>query len=63
VLDFQTQQYKLLPWLASAYAFWFSGLHMSSFYFNVSAEMQKGNLDLLPELHAVSSGTLNRFPF
>ncbi|ELT92563.1 hypothetical protein CAPTEDRAFT_167362 [Capitella teleta] len=56
VLDFQTQQYKLLPVLASCYAYWFSGLFIRMTYFQINYEIQQGNIDLLPELHAVSSG-------
>jgi acyl-CoA oxidase len=56
ILDFQTQQYKLLPILASCYAYWFSGLYIRLTYFQINYEIQQGNIDLLPELHAVSSG-------
>ena len=56
VLDFQTQQYKLLPILASAYAYWFSGLYMRVAYFVINEKIQKGDISQLPELHALSSG-------
>lgn len=56
ILDYQTQQYKLFPLLASAYAFWFAGLKMRETYFMLNYEIQQGNTDSLPELHAISSG-------
>lgn len=56
VMDYQTQQYKLLPQLASAYAFYFAGLKMRETYFTLNYEIQQGNTECLPELHAASSG-------
>jgi len=50
VLDYQTQQYKLFPLLASAYAYWLSGLKMRETYFLLNYEIQQGNTDLLPEV-------------
>ncbi|NP_001090149.1 acyl-CoA oxidase 1, palmitoyl L homeolog [Xenopus laevis] len=56
ILDFQTQQYKLFPLLATAYAFQFVGSYMNHTYHRISAEIQDGNLNELPELHALSAG-------
>jgi len=56
ILDFQTQQYKLLPLLATAYAFRFTGLQMMKDYNRLTQEILSGNLGSLPELHASSSG-------
>jgi acyl-CoA oxidase len=56
VLDYQTQQYKLFPQLAAAYAYWFSGLKMRETYFLLNYDIQHGNTELLPVLHATSSG-------
>jgi len=53
VLDYQTQQYKLFPLLAVAYAFWFSGLKMRHMYFSFSYDLMHGNTDLLPEVSAL----------
>ena len=50
MLDYQTQQYKLFPLLASAYAFWLSGLKMRHTYFSLNYEIQQGNTELLPEV-------------
>jgi len=50
VLDYQTQQYKLFPLLAAAYAYWFGGLKMRDIYFILDEEMRRGNTELLPEV-------------
>jgi len=57
VLDYQTQQYKLFPLLASAYAFWFSGLKMRHTYFSLNYEILQGKTGLLPEVTASVSWT------
>ncbi|XP_069608161.1 peroxisomal acyl-coenzyme A oxidase 1 isoform X2 [Ranitomeya imitator] len=56
ILDFQTQQYKLFPLLATAYAFQFVGSYMSQTYHRITGDIQQGNLSELPELHALSAG-------
>ncbi|KAM9296952.1 peroxisomal acyl-coenzyme A oxidase 1 [Gastrophryne carolinensis] len=56
ILDFQTQQYKLFPLLASAYAFHFVGSYMNQTYHRITGDIHKGNLSELPELHALSAG-------
>lgn len=56
VLDYQTQQYKLLPLLATTYAFKFAAMGMSSIYSKISGEIDRGNLEALPQLHALASG-------
>ncbi|CAI9571059.1 unnamed protein product [Staurois parvus] len=56
ILNFQTQQYKLFPLLATAYAFNFVGLYMSQTYQRINGDIQQGNLNELPELHALSAG-------
>ncbi|KAM3921194.1 peroxisomal acyl-coenzyme A oxidase 1 isoform 1-T1 [Leptodactylus fuscus] len=56
ILDFQTQQYKLFPLLATAYAFQFVGSYMSETYHRITGDIQQGNLNELPELHALSAG-------
>jgi len=53
VLDYQTQQYKLFPLLASTYAYWLSGLKMRATYFLLNYEIQQGNTDLLPEVNVL----------
>ena len=50
VLDYQTQQYKLLPLIATAYAMIFSGLELLKRHIEVRTEIAEGNLDSLPEV-------------
>ena len=50
ILDYQTQQYKLLPLVASAYAYWVVGIHIRDLYFATNYEIQQGNTEMLPEV-------------
>ena len=50
MIDYQTQQYKLFPLIASAYAFLFSGAELREIYFRTNSEIQQGNVDMLPEV-------------
>ncbi|NWU94842.1 ACOX2 oxidase, partial [Upupa epops] len=56
ILDYQTQQEKLLPQLAAAYAFHFINEYLQELYNRSYTEIQRKNFDTLPELHAFSSG-------
>ncbi|XP_042883920.1 peroxisomal acyl-coenzyme A oxidase 1-like [Penaeus japonicus] len=56
ILDYQTQQYKVLPQIASVFALLFSANALASTYMGVSRDMTKGNMEQLPELHSLSSG-------
>uniref|UniRef100_A0A8C6YKC7 Acyl-coenzyme A oxidase n=1 Tax=Naja naja TaxID=35670 RepID=A0A8C6YKC7_NAJNA len=56
ILDYQTQQYKLFPLLATAYAFHFVGAYMKDTYHRITGNIQDGDLSELPELHALSAG-------
>ncbi|XP_056673097.1 peroxisomal acyl-coenzyme A oxidase 1 isoform X2 [Monodelphis domestica] len=56
ILDFQTQQYKLFPLLATAYAFQFVGAYMKETYHRINVDINQGNLSELPELHALTAG-------
>ncbi|XP_028394641.1 peroxisomal acyl-coenzyme A oxidase 1-like isoform X2 [Dendronephthya gigantea] len=56
VLDYKTQQYVLLPLLATSYAFWFTSIETAKLYFQVQMEIQEGNLSNAQELHATSAG-------
>ncbi len=55
ILDYQAQQYKLLPNLAAALAFWFSGAQMLRMYTNIMKEIRAGNTENLPEVCGVNS--------
>ena len=50
MLDYQTQQFKLLPLIASAYAIMFAGTELRDIYFRSNSEIQQGNVELLPEV-------------
>ena len=50
-MDYQTQQYKVLPLLASAYALRFANQYMLKVYIHVTREIAEGNLDSLPEVY------------
>lgn len=50
ILDFQTQQYKLFPLLATAYAFHFVGRYMKETYLRINESIGQGDLSELPEV-------------
>uniref|UniRef100_A0A8C5GZJ5 Acyl-coenzyme A oxidase n=1 Tax=Gouania willdenowi TaxID=441366 RepID=A0A8C5GZJ5_GOUWI len=56
ILDYQTQQYKLFPLLAEAYAFLFVGQYMGQTYNRINGDINQGDFSELPELHALSAG-------
>ncbi|XP_006862155.1 PREDICTED: peroxisomal acyl-coenzyme A oxidase 2 [Chrysochloris asiatica] len=56
ILDYQTQQQKLFPQLAMAYAFHFRAVSLLEFFENAYNTILKGDFSLLPELHALSAG-------
>ncbi|XP_048781300.2 peroxisomal acyl-coenzyme A oxidase 1-like [Ostrea edulis] len=56
IIDYQTQQYKLFPLLATAYAMYFTGKYAEDYYNEISSEIEAGNLDSLNQLHAVCAG-------
>jgi len=56
ILDYITQQHKLLPQIANAYALRMAGSLMRQFYLSSTSEISKGVLTSLPVLHATSAG-------
>ncbi|XP_062581682.1 peroxisomal acyl-coenzyme A oxidase 1-like [Saccostrea cucullata] len=56
IIDYQTQQYKLFPLLATAYAMYLTGKYAENYYEEISSEIEAGNLDSLNQLHAVCAG-------
>ena len=50
MLDYQTQQYKLLPLIATTYAFLFAGDFMARVYNETWSEISKGNFDSMSEV-------------
>ncbi|XP_073430228.1 peroxisomal acyl-coenzyme A oxidase 2-like isoform X1 [Dendrobates tinctorius] len=56
ILDYQTQQQKLLPLVATCYSIHFTGKYVAKFFNDVSGKIRKENFSLLPELHALTAG-------
>uniref|UniRef100_A0A9L0SVU5 Acyl-coenzyme A oxidase n=1 Tax=Equus caballus TaxID=9796 RepID=A0A9L0SVU5_HORSE len=56
ILDYQTQQQKLLPQLATAYAFHFLARSLLEFLHDSHDAILDRDFSLLPELHALSAG-------
>ncbi|XP_026758677.2 probable peroxisomal acyl-coenzyme A oxidase 1 [Galleria mellonella] len=54
ILDYLTQQHKLLIGVASVHAFRLNADWLWNMYNNVTAELDAGDLERLPELHALS---------
>ncbi|CAG4983899.1 unnamed protein product [Colias eurytheme] len=54
ILDYMTQQHKLLVGIASVHAFKLTADWMWNIYNNVTAQLESGDLERLPELHALS---------
>ncbi|XP_020135995.2 peroxisomal acyl-coenzyme A oxidase 2 isoform X2 [Microcebus murinus] len=57
ILDYQTQQHKLFPQLAMSYAFHFLAISILEFFQRSYNAILDRDFSLLPELHALSSGT------
>ncbi|CAA7393058.1 unnamed protein product [Spirodela intermedia] len=56
VLDYKTQQSRLFPLLASAYAFRFVGEWLKWLYADVTERLQANDFSTLPEAHACTAG-------
>lgn len=56
ILDYQTQQQKLLPLVATCYSINFAAQYVDTFYNDVYSEIRKENFNSLPELHALAAG-------
>ncbi|OXU23026.1 hypothetical protein TSAR_016605 [Trichomalopsis sarcophagae] len=54
IIDYVTQQYKLFPPLAMCFALSWAADWIWEMYNNVTAELDQGELDRLPELHALA---------
>ncbi|KAK2584941.1 hypothetical protein KPH14_002534 [Odynerus spinipes] len=54
IMDYMTQQYKLFPMLATYFAFTAAADWIWDMYNNVTAELHHGELERLPELHALA---------
>ncbi|XP_061337008.1 peroxisomal acyl-coenzyme A oxidase 1-like isoform X2 [Gastrolobium bilobum] len=56
VIDYKTQQARLFPLLASAYAFRFVGEWLKWLYTDVMKRLQANDFSTLPEAHACTAG-------
>ncbi|ONK59136.1 uncharacterized protein A4U43_C08F3360 [Asparagus officinalis] len=56
VIDYKTQQSRLFPLLASAYAFRFVGEWLKWLYADVTGRLQANDFSTLPEAHACTAG-------
>lgn len=56
MIDYKTQQHRLFPLLASAYAFRFAGQWLSWLYKDVTDKLQANDFSTLPEAHACTAG-------
>jgi len=56
VIDYKTQQSRLFPLLASAYAFRFVGEWLKWLYADVTQRLQASDFSTLPEAHACTAG-------
>ncbi|CAB16866.1 Acyl-coenzyme A oxidase acox-1.4 [Caenorhabditis elegans] len=56
VLDYQTQQHRLFPSLARAYAFIFTGFETIHLYSQLLKDVDMGNTSGMADLHALTSG-------
>ncbi|KAG8475292.1 hypothetical protein CXB51_031947 [Gossypium anomalum] len=56
VIDYKTQQSRLFPLLASAYAFRFVGEWLKWLYTDVTQRLQANDFSTLPEVHAYTAG-------
>ncbi|XP_067633008.1 acyl-coenzyme A oxidase 1 isoform X2 [Eurosta solidaginis] len=54
IIDHTTQQLKVFPQIAKAIVFKTTGEHIWNMYNNVTGEMEQGNMERLPEMHALS---------
>jgi len=56
VIDYKTQQARLFPLLASAYAFRFVSEWLKWLYTDVTQRLQANDFSTLPEAHACTAG-------
>ncbi|KAM6467841.1 peroxisomal acyl-coenzyme A oxidase 2 [Liasis olivaceus] len=56
ILDYQTQQQKLFPQLATVYAFHFFCDYLQDIFHRCYNHTKEGKFDLLPEVHALAAG-------
>ena len=52
MLDYQTQQYKILPLIATAYAMTATGQQTMTTYYELLGEVLEGNTEVLAEVRS-----------
>ena len=57
-MDYQTQQFRLLPYLASSYALVTTGVSMMMMFMQVMGQIDEGNLESLPEVRGQEDDSL-----
>lgn len=58
IMDYQSQQMKLFPQIATAYAFILTGQQLGQLYISYVAQAQGGDFSALPEVCSWFKGTL-----
>lgn len=56
ILDYVSQQYRVLPQMAAAYATFFVGRWMKDMFVRLNSDFAKNDFALLPAMHVSSSG-------
>ncbi|XP_060068145.1 peroxisomal acyl-coenzyme A oxidase 1-like [Ylistrum balloti] len=56
IIDYQTQQHKLFPAVAMAYAFYFTGSEIYRIYNRINSNVEQGKLDQIGDLHGLTAG-------
>ncbi|KAF1755412.1 hypothetical protein GCK72_021981 [Caenorhabditis remanei] len=56
ILDYQTQQYRIFPYMAKVIAFRIAGEELQVIFKEISKQLKKGEASQLPDIHALSSG-------
>lgn len=61
ILDYQTQQHRLLPYLARVYAMNFSMKAVADMNIQMQEQVKKGDLSMIQEIHGIISGLKSMF--
>ncbi|CAD5229275.1 unnamed protein product [Bursaphelenchus okinawaensis] len=56
IIDYRTQQLRIFPQITKTLAFLFAASEVRDLYLKVTEQLSDGNVELLPELHSLSSG-------
>lgn len=56
IIDYQTQQYRIFVQISRTLLFLFAASEVRDLYLKVTEQLTEGNIELLPELHSLSSG-------